>query len=43
MFDLMDIGKLRPEKYVGAVLPMTDFEKGFELAKTCLGRIVLIP
>ena len=43
MFDLMDIGKLKPEKYVGAVLPMTDFEKGFELAKTCLGRIVLIP
>ena len=43
MADLLETGKLDPSKYVGEILPLEDFERGFELAKSTLGRVILIP
>ena len=43
MADLLETGKLDPGKYVGEILPMSEFEKGFELAKTTMGRVILLP
>jgi len=43
MADLLETGKLDPSKYVGEILPIEEFEKGFELAKTTLGRVILLP
>jgi threonine 3-dehydrogenase len=43
MFDLLGTGRLQPEKYVGDILPMAEFKTGFESAKGCLGRVMLIP
>lgn len=43
MRDLLETGKLDPSKYVGDIFPLEDFEKGFEAAKKCMGRVILIP
>ncbi len=43
MKDLLETGKLRPEKYVGGVIKLEEFEKGFQMAKTSIGRIIMIP
>ena len=40
MADLLETGKLRPEKYVCGTLPLEQFEEGFAKARGAMGRVV---
>ena len=40
MADLLETGKLQPEKYVCGTLPLEEFEEGFAKARGAMGRVV---
>ena len=43
MFELMDSGKLKLEKYRGDLYPLASFKEAFEDTAGSLGRVVLVP